>query len=146
MEIAIPTDNDGFVLLECPYCGGDFKITPSDMEDEEVLHIHCPYCGKIGDSYLPNEVIEVAMTMAANLAFEQIHNSLKTLERKNKRGPLRFNAGKAVEKEYESPILVVTDTLIEEHYNCCNRDAKVKPSMKIAGTYCPFCGVKYFEY
>lgn len=145
MEIEIPADDDGFVLLECPFCGDYFKLTPSDMEDDEVLHIHCPYCGQIGDSYLTEEVIEVAMNMAKNFALEQIHQAFKRLEKKHKRGPITFKAGKAPRKAYESPILLIADTLVKQHYVCCNRKAKVKPSMKIAGTYCPFCGVKDFE-
>jgi uncharacterized C2H2 Zn-finger protein len=30
-------------------------------------------------------------------------------------------------------------------YRCCNREVKIKPLLKIAGSYCPFCGVKEFE-
>ena len=31
MSIPIPTDDDGYVLLQCPNCGTYFKATPSDI-------------------------------------------------------------------------------------------------------------------
>mgnify|MGYP000049029895 FL=1 len=34
MTIPIPTDDDGYVLLQCEQCGTYFKATPSDLEDE----------------------------------------------------------------------------------------------------------------
>ena len=44
MTISIPTDDDGYVLLQCEHCGTYFKGTPSDLEDDRVLHIFCPSC------------------------------------------------------------------------------------------------------
>jgi hypothetical protein len=35
-EISIPADNDGFVLLQCPYCGEFFKITPDGFKDRAI--------------------------------------------------------------------------------------------------------------
>ncbi|KAF0506974.1 TFIIB-type zinc ribbon-containing protein [Pediococcus pentosaceus] len=146
MKIEIPTDDDGFMLLKCPHCGDFFKLIFSDMEDYGILHIYCPYCGQVGDSYLTGEVIKLAEAMTKNFALQQMHQVIKRLERKHKRGLLTFKAGQVHQKVYESPVLLVVDTLIKQYYDCCNRNAKIKPSMKIAGTYCPFCGVKDFEY
>ena len=42
MTISIPSDDDGYVLLQCEHCGTYFKGIPSDIEDEGVLHIFCP--------------------------------------------------------------------------------------------------------
>lgn len=39
MEISIPADNDGYILLQCPNCGTFFKATPSDIEDDGVLEL-----------------------------------------------------------------------------------------------------------
>ena len=38
MTIPIPTDDDGYVLLQCEQCGTYFKATPYDLEDDGVLH------------------------------------------------------------------------------------------------------------
>ncbi len=39
MEISVPTDNDGFVLLRCSLCGEFFKMKPSEMEADDVIEI-----------------------------------------------------------------------------------------------------------
>ena len=39
MTIPIPADDDGYVLLQCEQCSTYFKATPSDLEDDGVLHI-----------------------------------------------------------------------------------------------------------
>lgn len=50
MTISIPTDDEGYVLLKCEHCGTFFKGTPSDLQDDGVLHIFCPSCGLTSDS------------------------------------------------------------------------------------------------
>lgn len=45
MTISIPTDDEGYVLLQCEHCGIYFKVTPTDLKDDGVLHIFCPSCG-----------------------------------------------------------------------------------------------------
>ena len=66
MTISIPTDDDGYVLLQCEHCGTYFKATPSDLEDDGVLHIFCPSCGLISENYFTEDVLELAMKMATN--------------------------------------------------------------------------------
>ena len=45
MEISIPADDEGYVLLRCPKCGEKFKLAPTDIESDEVEDIYCPLCG-----------------------------------------------------------------------------------------------------
>ena len=52
MTISIPTDNDGYVLLQCEHCGTYFKGTPSDLKDDGVFNIFCPSCGLISENYV----------------------------------------------------------------------------------------------
>ena len=67
-EIAIPADNDGFALLQCNLCGEFFKLKPSDVQSDEVLNIWCPVCGLISDGYFTQDVIDLALKMATNIA------------------------------------------------------------------------------
>lgn len=145
MQIEIPADNDGFVLLQCPMCGEFFKLRPSDYEDDSVLEIHCPNCGLCGDNYVTNDVLDLAMTMAGNAVMELIHNEMKKWEKSFRTGPISFKAGKKPKREYEHPIHLTIEALEVKHYECCKKEAKIKPLLKICGHYCPFCGVKYFE-
>ena len=142
MEISVPADEDGFVLLQCEYCNSYFKITPSDYEDDEILSIHCPACGLISDSYITDDVLELAMTMVRNQTNEMIYNAFKDLERSLSHNKfIQFKAGKKPQEEYESPIRSLTDNLTIKEYSCCHRSAKISPLMKMSANYCPFCGV-----
>jgi hypothetical protein len=44
MEISIPTDDDGYALLQCEHCSNFFKAIPSDIEDDGILDLFCPAC------------------------------------------------------------------------------------------------------
>ena len=76
MTISIPSDDDGYVLLQCEHCGTYFKGIPSDIEDEGVLHIFCPSCGLISENYATDDVIELARKMVINAANDMIYNAV----------------------------------------------------------------------
>jgi hypothetical protein len=144
MQITIPADNDGFVLMQCHFCGEYFKVTPSDYEDDNVLELHCPGCGLISDNYFTEDAIDLAMTMAKNYAMNMIHDEMKKWERQFKSKSVTFKAGKKPTPESENPIRATIEALTKTHFPCCKRYAKIKPLLKISGCYCPFCGVKHF--
>lgn len=77
MTISIPTDDDGYVLLQCEHCGTYFKGTPSDLEDDRVLHIFCPSCGLISENYVTEDVFELAMKMVTNAVNDMVYNEFK---------------------------------------------------------------------
>ena len=145
MQIEIPADNDGFVLLQCPLCGEYFKITPGDYEDDGVLEIFCPACGLASGNYMTEDVLELAQAMAENYAMDLIFNEMKKLERKYSRGAVTFKAGKKPKPEHESPIRATIEGLTKTYFPCCKRHAKIKPMLRISGCCCPFCGVKEYE-
>ena len=145
MKIEIPADNDGFALLQCSLCGELFKVKPSDYEDDGVLEIHCPACGLSGENFFTEEVIELALAMAQNYAHDLIYSQMKKWEKQLSNGIMTFKAGKKPKPEYESPIHATIDALTITRFRCCGYDTKIKPLLKICGSYCPFCGVKEFE-
>lgn len=144
-EISIPSDNDGYCLLQCPTCGELFKVKPSDYEDDGVLELRCPACGLAGENYITEDVVELAMAMAQNYATDLIYNEFKKMERKFKGGMISFKAGKKPKPEPENPIRAGIEALTITHFSCCKRNAKIKPLLQITGCYCPFCGVKDYE-
>lgn len=146
VTISIPADDDGYILLQCPHCGTYFKIKPSDFEDDSVLHIFCPSCGLIGENYLTDDAINLATTMIKNRAMDMIYDEFKKMERQFKKGPITFKAGKPPKHDAEDPIRSGLETLEVVAFPCCKREAKIKPLIKMAGSYCPFCGVKVYEY
>lgn len=144
MSISIPTDDDGYALLKCDHCGNLFKVMPSDAQDDGVLQIYCPSCGLISDNYLTEDVLNLAMNMAENIANDYIYDMVKDLERKSNKY-VKIKAGNRPIYKSESPLHSGIEALESGTFSCCGRTAKIKPLLKIAGAYCPFCGVKDYE-
>lgn len=146
MSISIPTDDDGYALLKCEYCGSFFKGTPADLQDDGVLNIFCSSCGLISDSYVTDDVLELAINMTTNLVNDMIYDAFKDLERHNRKNSIiKFKAGKKPHHEAEDPIRSGIEALEICTFPCCKRTAKIKPLLKMTGAYCPFCGVKNYE-
>lgn len=145
-EIAIPADNDGFALLQCNLCGEFFKLKPNDVQSDEVLNIWCPVCGLISDGYLTQDVIDLALKMATNIANDLLFDSLKDMQKNFNGGFISMKISKKPDREIESPIVYGIEALEVQKYKCCKKQAKIKPLVKIFGSYCPYCGVKYDEF
>ena len=75
-------------FLQCEQCGTYFKATPSDLEDDGVLHIFCPSCGLISENYVTEDVLELAMKMVTNAVNDMIYNEFKKMERHSKKESL----------------------------------------------------------
>ena len=145
-EIAIPADNDGFALLQCNLCGEFFKLKPNDVQSDEVLNLWCPVCGLISDGYLTQDVIDLALKMATNIANDLLFDSLKDMQKNFNGGFISMKISKKPDREIESPIVSGIEALEVQKYKCCKKQAKIKPLVKIFGSYCPYCGVKYDEF
>ena len=145
LEFSIPTDDDGYILLQCPNCGTYFKATPADIKDSRVLEIFCPSCGLAGDNYLTQDVLDLAMAMIQNKTMDIIYDKVKKMEHQSSNGFITIKAGQQPEYEPENPIRSGIEALEIVSFPCCKRTAKVKPILKMTGCYCPFCGVKNYE-
>lgn len=139
-QISVPTDEEGFVLLKCPLCGELFKLHPSDYQDDSVFEIYCPACGLVSDGYITDDIIELGMAMAENYANNLIINELKKFEKKTK-GCISFKVSKKSVKKSEQPIMLTIETLEKIIYPCCKKEVKLKPILKMSGSFCPYCGV-----
>ena len=144
-EISTPSDNDGYALLQCHFCGEYFKITPADYKDDSVLNIHCPSCGLSSENYTTEDVLELAKAMGRNMARDMVYNEMKKLGKQFSKGAISFKVGRKPMSESENPIMVGIDNLMITEFSCCKRTAKIEPILKISGCCCPFCGVKNFE-
>ncbi len=146
IEISIPADNDGFVLLQCSRCGEFFKLSVSDCEDDNILNVYCPSCGLISDSYITEDVKDLALAIAENYALDELYDAFKNLERSTKGCSfIQFKAGKKLKHRDESPIRLGIENLERAYFNCCQKSAKIKPLLRMSGCCCPFCGVKNYE-
>lgn len=145
MEISIPTDDDGYILLKCPNCGTYFKATPSDIKDDGILELFCPSCGLVGENYITDDVIELARVMAKNKLSDIMYDKIKKMERQFNKGMITIKTGKPPKHEPENPIRSGIEAMEIVNFPCCQRTAKIKPLLIMTGCYCPFCGVKNYE-
>lgn len=145
-EISIPTDKDGFVLLQCSLCGEFFKLPASDINNESTINIWCPYCGLNGKNYYTQEVIDIGMKMAKNEIQKMLYDSFKDLERKTKNNKfMTFKSGSKPKNEEIIPIKPGIENLEIKEYKCCHTKAKIKPINNMCGSYCPLCGGIEYE-
>lgn len=146
LTITIPADDDGYILLQCEHCGEYFKVTADDFEDDRVLNIHCPACGLISQSYITEDVIELANAKVTNYALDQIYKEFKKLEKSTKNSIVSFKAGAKPKHLSESPVRSGIEALQIVSFPCCHRSAKIKPLLRMTGCCCPFCGVKNYDF
>ena len=121
-------------------------MKPSDVQSDEVLNIWCPVCGLISDGYFTQDVIDLALKMATNIANDLLFDSLKDMQKRFNGGFISMKISKKPDREIESPIVSGIEALEIQKYKCCKKQAKIKPLVKIFGSYCPYCGVKYDEF
>lgn len=141
-KVSIPTDPDGFVLFKCPLCAGFFKMTPSDAQADDVLELWCPSCGFKSANYLIDEALDLGLKKAKNEVNKMLQDFSKKMEKHSSKF-VKITSDFKPEYEHENPIVSKIDSLVVQHYDCCDRDAKIEPSVKFSGSYCPFCGVYY---
>lgn len=143
-SIEIPSDSDGFITLQCPYCNDRFKLTVSFIQQETTIELFCPYCGLRHDIsyFLRDEVKQQAQIIAKNLAIDLLNQSFKQLERtsRNSKG-FSFKVEKPLKKE-EEMLLYEQKELEQFSLKCCDVDVKVNSLCYEIGVYCPCCGVK----
>lgn len=140
-SISIPTDEEGYVLLKCSLCGELFKLKPSDFKDDSIFEVYCPACGLVSDSYVTDDVIELGMAMAENYMNDLITKKFKKLERQTKGSMIKFKVTNKPKRKSEQPIMLTIEALERKMYSCCKMEAKIKPILKMSGSYCPYCGV-----
>jgi uncharacterized Zn-finger protein len=143
-QITVPSDNDGFITLQCPFCDDRFKLTVEDFQREDILEIFCPYCGlrHQHSQFLRDEVIEQAQIIAGNYAKSLLNQWMKDLEKSTKRNKfINLKAGKSPKIEAVK-ILFEQEELETTALACCQVTVKTRPLNKVIGVYCPCCGVK----
>ena len=144
VEISIPADDDGYILLQCPKCGEKFKLTSEDIQSEEVIDIYCPLCGLTSENFFTEDIVELAQEKTMNQVMKNLFNDMKDIERQTKNSCVKFKAGKYKE-EYEKELFSTIDNMDVVNLECCNKTAKIRGLLKYSGYYCPYCGGKCNE-
>jgi uncharacterized C2H2 Zn-finger protein len=141
--ISIPSDSDGFITLECPYCGGRFKLTVGFLEERSIIDLFCPHCGLKHEpvNFLMREdVREQTEILMHNLVADMLGQFSQNLERNLNSKHMSFTADKQIvpkanknlwERE-EKELLTL---------KCCDLQIKIDRVNHQDFIYCPECGV-----
>lgn len=141
IEVSIPADENGFILLQCPKCGEYFKLPASDIQSNELRDIYCPLCGLASDSYWTDDVIKLAQAKALNYVLDNLYDEMKKLERSTRNSIIKIQANKP-DYEEEIGIKSTVDAGKIVKFDCCDKKAKIRHLLDYCGCYCPYCGGK----
>lgn len=144
LSVSIPSDNDGYVTVQCPFCDGRFKLTAKDFERKDLIYLFCPYCGlqEEGNQFLSDEVIEQIQIVATNYLKTIVNQFQKDLKRSFKKSKfLSFKAGKKLKEDPENT-LFESEEMDLSHCPYCDFGVKVQPIAHEIGICCPYCGVR----
>ena len=106
LEISIPADSDGYVLLKCPSCGERFMLLVDDIEDDTNLYIWCPNCGLKHQDYLDDETINLAERMIENKVADILNEFSATMKKSFKNSEIRIKTEK-IKKQPEIPLSLI---------------------------------------
>jgi len=142
LNFSIPTDNEGYVTLECPFCNDKFKLEVTEVKQDDVINLYCPYCGLLNEvnKFLPKEVIEQATIIASNYLKQLLNGYLDNVEKTFKNSNIISVKTQKFNLENEKELFEISDNFESIEFNCCNGKAKVNVIEKL-GVYCPYCGV-----
>jgi ribosomal protein S27E len=141
----LPLDTDGFLRRECPYCKREFKIFPSEKEEEGedknvIVELFCPYCGQSAgkNSWWTQEQLrcakEIALKKVLEPELEEFGKSLESMGKgsfvKIKMERLSFKTPKIHEEADDMKLLDL---------HCCNERIKFEENWK-GDVHCIICG------
>lgn len=146
-SFTIQGDSEGYVTLECPFCGSEFKVQAGEFQsdDNPVIELFCPYCGLTsgGSNFYSKETMEKAQSLVMNYAIEQLNKSFGDISRSINSG------GKSIIKMTFKPLKKVNVKELKERdtteeifaCTCCENHVKVLYCAGASKVFCPYCGV-----
>lgn len=145
VKVSIPTDDEGFITFQCPFCSEHFKLDADEVQDDSVIDVFCPLCGLKDEAsaFITDEVREHMEQIAMNMMNGMINNFTKDLE-KQFRGnkTINFKAGKPLPQDNPKLLFDKENNMNIIELECCKRKVKIKNNNIHSKVYCPYCGVK----
>jgi hypothetical protein len=142
-KIEIPSDSDGFITLECPYCNSRFKLTVDFLEERPIIDLFCPCCGLKHDPsnflLMREDVSEQVEIVAHNIVADLLNQFSANLQRNINSKSVKFKAGSPIPSEAEKS-LWEREEMEDLTLKCCDVRVKVKYPQHDC-IYCPECGV-----
>jgi predicted RNA-binding Zn-ribbon protein involved in translation (DUF1610 family) len=139
-EVQVPTDDEGYLALLCPHCGGPFKIRGADYQSRELLDLYCASCGLSDEfsAFLPPDVLDAIRQAALDRFLPDLEKAMADLERASSGGLISINA--ELQLPPRPPELRAITDLAEADVPCCETAVKLPFGNAATVFYCPFCG------
>lgn len=143
IKFQIPVDDDGYLTLQCPFCGEFFKISGEVAESEDYYQLYCPYCGLQSEpnDFFTKDVLQHVEGILENYMAQMINTFADDFEKSfSSSSFLKFEDGEKITTN-EPKVLFEENNMDLISFQCCDKNIKVfyKNQGKL---YCPFCGVK----
>ena len=145
MSFEIPSDSEGYVTFECPFCEAEFKLLADEVQNDEPSYddLFCPYCGLTdkANHFHSKEVIEHARALAENYMIEQLNQAFGKMAKNINRSKNMKMDFKPLKKGNVKE-LKERDTT-EEVFQCrvCGQHEKVIFCAGYSKVFCAYCGV-----
>lgn len=137
-EISLPSDEDGYTTLQCPYCREEFKIRNDEFEEQDHSNIYCPICGLTNsmNKFYTKDIYDKAMEIAEKEVYKMLNDAFSgfksTKNFKITTNELKSDKNKILrDKDYRLQIAEA---------ECCKAHLKVRQLDALIGVYCPYCG------
>ncbi len=142
-EASFPTDEDGFLRRECPYCKRQFKIYKDDYESlQDESDYYCPYCGQMADKgkWWTQDQIDYIDKITRNFATGVLNKEfILPMKKKFSNSKVIKFEGKELKKSNE---IIQPEPNDMKFYNlkCCGKKLKIQEDWgtKICCYYCGF--------
>lgn len=145
-HMAIQSDSDGMVSLQCYRCKARFKMSCKYIVEELDGDIFCPICGMPEDmtGFYTDEAREAAAEVIMNNYMDDVTRLFQSAfsGHSSKRSGLKIKVRTSSVPRKSSEIVMQSrdHTLDKVESPCCKKQIALSPTDIIAGYYCPYCG------
>lgn len=101
-DIKIIGDDEGFIILECPYCKSEFKLSADDLQANGDIYfeIFCPYCGLSKE--IKNFYTREIKSKTTRAKREKNKNIIKEQDKKPSDNNIRLSSSKSLDLSFSS--------------------------------------------
>ena len=137
-SFTLPSDNEGFIEYECPFCEEIFRLNKNFFQGEQKNdELFCPLCGMKSNAqnFYTTECVEYMSQMQIYLAESYLDKQLKDVAKKSK-GLMKYKN----KNHLQEPEIFDLHHEIETKYHCKKCEESFKTKMGSNIIYCPYCG------
>ena len=140
LVVEVPLDDEGFLALQCPTCGGRFKLTAAVFEEHAWQYLTCALCGIARGRSLfhPPDVMRAAVAKVQASIIGKFDRMMGGLERATRGQLVSFKRVRRT--PVRIPRLRAVTDLVVTDLRCCRDKVKLPLASAVALFYCPLCG------